>query len=259
MTKIIAEIGWNHMGDMSLAEDMIIAAASSGASFAKFQTWSVSRLHDGEWDTDGRREIYNKAELTAEQHAHLINICQKHNISFLSSAFSIPDADLLKSLNQTCIKIPSFEVANSSLIRYCMDSFQHVIISTGTATATEIDHLSSLVDHERTTIMHCVSSYPCSIEQANLPRINYLNRMFKLVGYSDHVPGINASIYSLRFSPVLIEKHFTLDHELPGRDNKFAILPDEMSSLHSHISEFMLANVDLGVDYQPSESLQEIL
>ena len=78
--------------------------------------------------------------------------------------------------------------------------------------------------------MHCVSSYPCSIKQANLPRIDYLNTLFKQVGYSDHVPGINASIYSLKFSPVFIEKHFTLDHELPGRDNKFAILPDEMSA-----------------------------
>ena len=70
---------------------------------------------------------------------------------------------------------------------------------------------------------------------------------------ADHVPGINASIYSLKFSPVFIEKHFTLDHELPGRDNKFAILPDEMSALNNHIRDHHLAYLDLGVDYQSSE------
>ena len=78
MTKTIAEIGWNHMGDMSLAEGMVRAAASSGASFAKFQTWSVSRLKDGEWDNDGRREIYNKAELSIDQHKFLISLCDKY-------------------------------------------------------------------------------------------------------------------------------------------------------------------------------------
>ena len=71
MTKIIAEIGWNHMGDMSLAKEMIVAAAENGADFAKFQTWSVKRLKSGDWDVDGRREIYEKAELTLDQHLEL--------------------------------------------------------------------------------------------------------------------------------------------------------------------------------------------
>ena len=72
MVELIAEIGWNHMGDMSLAERMIKSAAESGADYAKFQTWSVDRLKPGDWDTDGRRQIYEAAELTAEKHEHLI-------------------------------------------------------------------------------------------------------------------------------------------------------------------------------------------
>ena len=71
--KIIAEIGWNHMGDMVLAKDMITAAKESGCDFAKFQTWSVDRLKSGVWDTDGRREIYEKAQLSLEQHNELKN------------------------------------------------------------------------------------------------------------------------------------------------------------------------------------------
>ena len=71
MTKLIAEIGWNHMGDMTLAKDMIWAAKESGCDFAKFQTWSVSRLKSGVWDTDGRREIYENAELSFDNHLDL--------------------------------------------------------------------------------------------------------------------------------------------------------------------------------------------
>ena len=64
--KIIAEIGWNHLGDMNLAKQMILAAKNSGADYAKFQTWSVDRLKNGVWDNDGRREIYKKAELSKQ-------------------------------------------------------------------------------------------------------------------------------------------------------------------------------------------------
>ena len=71
MTELIAEIGWNHMGDMVLAKEMISAASETGADYAKFQTWSVSRLKPGPWDDDGRREIYIKAELKEDQHFEL--------------------------------------------------------------------------------------------------------------------------------------------------------------------------------------------
>ena len=87
MTKLIAEIGWNHMGDMSLAKRMVEAAVNSGAHVAKFQTWKVERLKNGEWDNDGRRQIYEKAELTYDKHVELIDFCRQLNISFMSSVF----------------------------------------------------------------------------------------------------------------------------------------------------------------------------
>ena len=80
MTKLIAEIGWNHMGDMKLAKEMISAAKESGADFAKFQTWSVERLKPGVWDTDGRREIYENAELDLDKHFDLKNYCDEVGI-----------------------------------------------------------------------------------------------------------------------------------------------------------------------------------
>ena len=83
MTKVIAEIGWNHMGDMKLAKQMIKEAALNGATHAKFQTWSVKRLKDGSWDSDGRRQIYEKAELSWAQHIELRDYCVEHDILFI--------------------------------------------------------------------------------------------------------------------------------------------------------------------------------
>ena len=91
--KIIAEIGWNHMGDMTLAKEMISSAAESGADYAKFQTWSVSKLKQGPWDDDGRRQIYEKAQLTRDQHFELNEYCNNHHISFLTSLFNVDDID----------------------------------------------------------------------------------------------------------------------------------------------------------------------
>ena len=116
---LIAEIGWNHMGNMDIAEKMIKKAKESGCDIAKFQTWKVNRLKSGEWDTDGRREIYNNAELSEEKHYFLKKKCKENSIDFLSSAFSIEDAKLLINIGCKSIKIPSFEVSNIDLLIFC--------------------------------------------------------------------------------------------------------------------------------------------
>ncbi len=255
MTELIAEIGWNHMGNMQIAEEMICKASESGAKYAKFQTWSVDRLKSGEWDHDGRREIYEKAQLSYRDHELLIDLCEKYKINFLSSCFSIEDANLLKNLGQRKIKIPSFEVRNSTLIKFCLRQFDHVFISTGTATLKDLDDLKVMVEGKSTTIMHCVSSYPCNFENANLPRISKLYEKFNDVGYSDHIRGIDASIASLEFLPSHIEKHFTIDNNLPGRDNKFAILPSELLSLTKYIKNKELLMIDHGINYQSCEEI----
>ena len=138
MTKLIAEIGWNHMGDMELAKEMIWNAQDSGADIAKFQTWSVDRLKPGVWDTDGRREIYEKAELDLDKHFELKEYCDKVGIGFMSSVFSIKDAELLANVVTDYVKIPSFESRNEDLIHYCWDNFDNILISTGTSTWNEI-------------------------------------------------------------------------------------------------------------------------
>lgn len=256
MTEVIAEIGWNHMGDMELAERMIFEASRNGASYAKFQTWSISRLKSGPWDDDGRREIYKNAELSLDDHYSLINVCKSAGIDFLSSVFSIVDVELLVELGCLKVKIPSFEACNLELVSLCLQRFEFVFISTGTMDVNELIKLRDvIVQHkEKVCILHCVSCYPCPIDKINLPRISHLRSLgFDCVGFSDHTNSMFASIASLKYDPYVIEKHFTIDPSLPGRDNKFAALPSDLRLLTEYIHARPNLFIDHGLSYQLEE------
>lgn len=237
MTKIIAEIGWNHMGNIELAKKMIIAAKESGADFAKFQTWRVKNLKSGSWDNDGRRDIYTRAELTDEKHNELIKICNEVGISFLTSVFNPDDIKFVSKLIDN-IKIPSSEMRNNKLLLEIIKYFKtkenhHIFMSTGSSTWDEIKNAIKILQDNNMnfSVLHCVSSYPCPPEICNLDKINELRKLHDSVGYSGHCFGINDAIVSLEYNIDIIEKHFTIDHSLPGRDNQFAILPHELKNL----------------------------
>lgn len=245
--KIIAEIGWNHLGDMQLAAKMIKAAAKSGATHAKFQTWSTKHLKSGPWDLDGRRKIYEKAELSEENHRFLSNACKKNNIAFLTSCFSYKDVAFISSMCDE-IKIPSTELCNASLIeeirkRFSCKQNHHIYVSTGTCTVDEIEDFVRKMDGMNFTLMHCVSVYPTPPELCNMSRLTYLNTLHNSVGYSGHYPGIEDAIVALEFGVSTIEKHFTTNKKLPGRDNLYALTPKDLKRLTNFVSnrEKMLA------------------
>ena len=127
------------MGDMDRERDMISASKENGADFVKFQTWSVSRLKRGPWDDDGRLEIYKEAELTREKHIELLEFSNKIGIPFFTSVFSIPDAELLHSLEVDTVKIASAESRNKELLKFCDGVFKTIYISTGTSTIEEVE------------------------------------------------------------------------------------------------------------------------
>ncbi len=253
MIKVIAEIGWNHCGNMQLAKQMAKAAQESGATYAKYQTWSVNRLKPGSWDDDGRRQIYEKAELSKEDHIELINYCNKIGIKFLSSVFSINDAELLVELGCKEVKIPSFESRNHELIKYCDKHFNTVFMSTGTSTFDEIEHSTTFMNTAEWYILHCVSTYPCSPSQANMLRMIRLKDLGFEVGYSDHIQGVESAKVAIGEGAQVIEKHFTVDNNLPGRDNKFAVLPYDMKDLTDYIKIRRHMYISHGDDFQTSE------
>ena len=254
MIKVIAEIGWNHCGDMDIAKKMIESAQSSGANNAKFQTWSTKRLKSGEWDSDGRREIYQKAELSKEDHLKLKSFCENLNIEFLSSAFSVPDAELLVEIGCSAVKIPSFESRNKELIAYCNENFSTIIMSCGTSTFDEIEESVGLINKADLYLMHCVSVYPGEYNEANLPKMNELKKLCNKVGLSDHIEGVESSKIAIGEGAVILEKHFTIDNDLPGRDNKFAILPKQLKDLTDYIKNRSLMLENLGLGFNDKEN-----
>jgi len=256
MIELIAEIGWNHLGDMSLAKEMIEAAADSGADYAKFQTWSVADLRDGPWDTDGRREIYEQAELTEERHDELHEHCKKIGIKFLTSCFAEKSIPLIQKFCNK-VKLPSCECRNEGLVSSCMKAFDEVLISTGSSTFKEA---TKFMNHDGVTLLHCVSAYPCTANIVNLPRLKALikyKRDYRLaanIGYSGHYHGTEDAIAAIGIGATVIEKHFTLSNNLPGKDNKFALIPEQFSEIHKFVKIFAAMNENKGLDFQDVES-----
>ena len=254
MIKVIAELGWNHMGDMGLAEEMIVSASKAGVDYCKFQTWSEDNLKDGSWDGDGRREIYKKAGLSREDHFFLQRICTENSVGFMTSVFNINDLDFLKTMTMNIIKIPSHEVNNIALIEAAVEIFDTVLVSTGASKWSEVGDIMRISDKDKLVLMHCVSSYPCPPEKVNLPRLDELKQLSNnAVGYSGHYFGINDAIAAMCRGATFIEKHFTTDQGLPGRDNKFAILPDQMAKLCRFRDDYDQMNSNLGLDLQGCE------
>tara|TARA_B110000459_G_C16551935_1_gene467179 strand:+ start:1 stop:741 length:741 start_codon:yes stop_codon:yes gene_type:complete len=232
---------------------MILEAKKNGADFVKTQIFNVESLKKGPWDKDGRREIYKKAQLNYKKYEELFNYAKKINCKFFASAMSVKDAELIKKVNNELIKIPSMESRNIPLINYCSKNFKHIIISSGTSKFEEILNSCKKIPKKKLTVLHCVSSYPCKFSDLNLPKIDLFKKKFKNVGFSDHSLGIEASILSLKYNPILIEKHFTTNNSLPGRDNKFAILPKDLKSLKDIIIKNSLANKFRGKNFLKCE------
>ncbi len=253
-TKLIAEIGWNHLGNIKLAEKFIKSAAINGADYCKFQTWSVKNLKSGAWDLDGRRKIYEKAQLTEADHFELKRLCKKYKVKFLTSVFNIKDIPFLRKLNKDCIKIPSHEIYNLKLIKEAIRNFKIVLVSAGAANWSEIIKITKLNGYKKKIIlMHCVSSYPLDGKNVNFPKFHQLKKINKYVGYSGHFSKIDDAILAVSLGASYVEKHFTINKKLPGRDNKFAILPEDLKRICTFRDNYNLMNINKGKNVQKCE------
>lgn len=253
--EVIAEIGWNHMGDSSIAKDMIQSAKECGANTVKFQYWNPDYLKEGVWDTDGRREIYNKAALTEDKVNELQKMSQDAGCNFLISVFGTIGASIMADLGIKNIKIPSHETTNKKLIEFCSSKFDYIYFSAGASTERDVLEAVNILKDGRAdfNLMHCVSSYPVSDDRANLNRINWLSTMHSSIGYSDHTQSTIVPALAVLNGALVIEKHFTIDKELPGRDNKFALDPKEFNQMCQNIQTASSSIIDKGNGYQSIE------
>ncbi len=244
------------MGDPVLAAEMISAASEAGAHVAKFQYWDPSLLKSGDWDNDGRREIYNKAALDLEKINKLEELCESSGCEFLISVFGTKGAELISRQGQGKVKIPSHETTNVKLLEFASNTFNYIYFSAGASTTSEIKHAVSVLKggNAEFSLLHCVSSYPVKDEFSNLGRLNWLKQFGVPVGLSDHTQSTLVPAISVGLGAEIIEKHFTIDKNLPGRDNKFALNADEFKIMTESIKVAEVSIIDRGLDFQEIEN-----
>jgi len=247
-TFIIAEAGVNHNGSLELAKKLIDVAVDTGADAVKFQTFkaenvvsSVAPKAEYQLKTTNNQEtqleMIKKLELSFEDFKKLKNYCDEKGIMFLSTPFDIESARFLKELELEIFKIPSGEITNYPLLKEIGSYKKKVILSTGMADLGEIeDALDILIEsgtkREDITVLHCNTEYPTPMEDVNLKAMLTIKEAFKVnVGYSDHTLGIEVPIAAVALGATVIEKHFTLDKNLPGPDHKASLEPDELKAL----------------------------
>ena len=248
---IIAEAGVNHNGSVELAKKLIDAAKDAGADAVKFQTFKAENVvvkdaqkaeYQKETTGEGSQyEMIKKLELTEEGFRELADYAEKKDIMFLSSPFDKESVDLLYELDVPAFKVGSGEITNFPLLRYIAKKRKPIILSTGMSTLGEIEEALDVIRSEGVEdiiLLHCVSNYPARIEDVNLRAIETLKQAFKLpVGFSDHTLGIIVPIAAVALGACVIEKHFTLDRNLPGPDHRASLEPDELKEMVKAIRE----------------------
>lgn len=270
-TLIIAEAGVNHNGDLELAKQIVKAAANAGADLVKFQTFTAERLAidsapkaDYQNQTTDQKQsqfaMLRQLELTAEMHEQLIVYCSKQGIGFFSTGFDLQSVDYLASLGADRFKIPSGEITNLPYLRHVGAFGKPLILSTGMATLGEIEAALDACEiagtpRSRVTVLHCNTEYPTPMSDVNLRAMCSIRDAFGVaVGYSDHTLGIEVPIAAVALGATVIEKHLTLDRNLPGPDHKASLEPDEFGAMVRAIRNIEQAMGDGIKRPSPSES-----
>jgi sialic acid synthase SpsE len=248
---VIAELGSNHNGDMSLAKKMIIEAKEAGADCVKFQSWSKDSIfarkkyEDNYFIADDYRdrtdftlkEIVEEYSISDTELLEMKAFADEVGIDCSSTPFSKAEADfLVDNLKSPFIKVASMDLNNYPFLDYLARKGLPMIISTGLSELHEIDKAVRVIENAgnaQICILHCVSTYPPVDTDVNLNNLTTLMNTYPdyPVGFSDHTIGIEIPLASVALGACLIEKHFTLDKSMEGWDHKVSATKDEMKGI----------------------------
>lgn len=243
---IIAEAGVNHNGDLELAKRLVAVASEAGADAVKFQTFKAERVVGATApkakyqmnvtdSTESQLDMLRRLELSREAHGELLIHCQERGVLFMSTPFDEESADLLDDLGIPVFKIGSGEITNWPFLEYVASKGKPMILSTGMSYLSEVDEAVRVVRGagcDQLILLHCVSNYPADPADANLRAMQTMARAFQVpVGYSDHILGIEVALAAVALGACVIEKHFTLDRNLPGPDHRASLEPVALKSM----------------------------
>lgn len=250
---IIAEAGVNHNGSLDVAKKLVEAAAKAGADAVKFQTFTADNLVSkqapkAEYQTqttakeESQYAMLKRLELDLEAHKELMRLCVEKGIEFLSTPFDHRSIEVLDALGLETFKIGSGELTNLPYLRKIGALNKQIILSTGMADLGEVEDALEVLTQagtglENITVLHCNTEYPTPMQDVNLRAMQTISAAFPgiRVGYSDHTLGIEVPIAAVALGALVIEKHFTLDKNMPGPDHRASLEPQDLKAMVSAI------------------------
>ncbi len=245
---IIAEAGVNHNGNLEMARQMVREARKAGADYVKFQT-AVPELvistfapkAEYQKETTGndqsQLEMCKAIHLPLSDYAGLEQLCREEGIGFMSTPFDLVSIDCLAKLDMDYWKIPSGEITNLPYLRKIGSLGAKIIMSTGMATLDEVEYAVKVLEESGTPrsniwLLHCTTQYPAPYESVNLRAMDALATLGCAgVGYSDHTIGTDVAVAAVARGARIVEKHFTLDCNLPGPDHRASLEPAQLTEL----------------------------
>ena len=249
---IIAEAGVNHNGDVSQAVELIKAAAKAGADAVKFQTFKTEQVTTKQSPTaayqkknvgeESQWKLLRPLEIQEKDYPKLIRECKKAKIEFMSTPHGHIDSVKLLNPMVRIWKVGSGDLTNLPFLEFLGKTNKPIILSTGMATKPEIKEAVDTIiatGNDQIVILQCTTNYPCPDEDANVAMMFDIQKHNPdyLVGYSDHTVGIEASILAANLGATIIEKHFTLDRNLPGPDQKNSLEPKKLKEMIEKIQK----------------------
>ncbi|HEY1039288.1 MAG TPA: N-acetylneuraminate synthase [Bacteroidia bacterium] len=237
---IIAEAGVNHNGDLNMAFQLVDRAVEIGADCVKFQTFKTENIVTKTSPkanyqmlvtdkTESQFDMLKKLELQKEDFKKIKEYCEKKGIQFLSTPYNHNDAKLLDDLGVAAFKIASGQLVELPFLRYVASFGKQMIISTGMANIAEVYQAVDAIrkaGNNDIVVLQCNTDYPSKIEDTNIKAMVSMRDVLGVrVGYSCHVPENYACYAAVALGAEVIEKHFTLDNNLPGPDHKCSLEP----------------------------------
>ena len=265
-TYVIAEISANHHGHFDQACRIVRAAKDGGADAVKLQTYTpdtITIASDREefrvsggtlWDGRTLHDLYGEAYMPWEWQPRLKQLAEELGMDCFSSAFDATAVDFLEKMGVAAHKVASFELVDIPLIRKMGATGKPLILSTGMATAEEIQEAiqaARTAGARQVALLKCTSAYPAAAEEMNLRTILEMQSRFGVpVGLSDHTMGIAAPVAAVTLGACIVEKHLTLSCSIAGPDSAFSLEPDEFKAM---VEAVRVAEKALGeVRYGPS-------
>ena len=264
---IIAEIGINHQGDVSIAKDLITQAAGAGADAVKFQKRSISRIltREGLEMPYENRNSFGKTygehkqalELSEDNYAELFAFARELKVDFIASGWDEESIDFLDQLGVPFFKMASADLTNLPLLIHTAKKNKPMILSTGMANMemvhVAVDTITPI--NMQLAILQCTSTYPSSFEEINLEVLNTFKSVFPdlVIGYSGHELGIAISEAAVALGAKIIERHFTLDRTMKGGDHAASLEPGGFGKMVRDIRHIEAAMGVGGKEIQASE------